>query len=127
VDGTLLLVAGRRPTFLRRSDLPEAARAIVAYQRGRARVQGGQGRGIGYVHFMGPDVDVVIRREDWLKILPFIQAGTFEPQLVPVGTPTVRDPAVHFASGTLDLRDRVLYARVLGVLQGLFSDDYPSV
>lgn len=126
MDGTLFRIAGRRPTYLTRSDLPELARAIVAHQRGRARVQAGEGRGIGYVRLVGRDVDVVVRREDWAKIMPHVQAGTFEAQVVPVGTPTVRDPDVHFAFGTLDARDHVLYARVLGVLQGLFPDDYPT-
>lgn len=126
MDGTLLRISGRRPVRLLKSDLPEVAVAIVAYARGKVRVDANQGRGISYVRLHGLTVNVVIRHEDWEKILPYVETDTFHPQIVPAATPTVRDPEVHFAPGTLDARDRTFYARVLGILQSLFTDDYPT-
>jgi hypothetical protein len=72
------------------------------------------------VRLYGGDQDVTILATDWGRILPYLEDGSFEPSLYPLGgayrtgstaSPTGLDP---------------LYVRILGVLQMLFPDAYPT-
>lgn len=120
-------VVGGRPHNIFKSDCPLVARAIVAVVRHQARVGIGVYRNMRFVRLTGQDFDMAVLGEDWEKILPFIQDGTFDPSLVPVA-PQVGyiNPAVHYDTATLDARDIRFYERVLYILEGLFPEDYPT-
>jgi hypothetical protein len=95
--------------------------------RRQAVARAGVYRNVPYVRLTGKDLNLTILGEDWEKILPFIQDGTFNPVLVPTSSHVGwLHPDRHFDSASLDARDPRFYERVLHILQGLFPDDYPT-
>jgi hypothetical protein len=77
------------------------------------------------VRIWGEGIDVVVRGEDWVLIDPYLKDGSFNTLIVPV-PPKPRNPSLKPDTATIDTDDPELYNRVLGVLQGLFPDDYPT-
>lgn len=120
-------VVGERPHRLRKSDLPIVAVAIIAIVRQQGVARSGVFKNVPYVRLSGQGFDLSVLGEDWEKILPFIQDGTFNPSLVPVAAVAgYLHPEEQNNVATLDVRDRLFYERVLYTLQGLFPDDYPT-
>lgn len=117
MDTRLFNIRGRRPGLLRQQDLDQLARMIVAVLRKRGTA------GVGV--FNGAEVAIlsdteggvaVILKEDWARILPYIQDGTFSPLLFPVAT----------NESAVDPIGEGIRKRVLSVLQGLFPLAYPT-
>lgn len=78
MDTRLGHLNGRRFVGLKGIDLPQLAQAIVDVERGRARVRVGSTQGTPYVQLTRDGIyDVVVRGEDWAKILPFFRSNTF--------------------------------------------------
>jgi hypothetical protein len=103
------------------------ARAIVAVVRKQAKATRGKQRNVEYVHLAGSNTDEVILASEWALILPYIEDGTFSPIRYPVAPGFgYLDPLVHFDGSTLDRKDWFFYQRVLGVLQQLFPESYPT-
>lgn len=101
------------------------AKAIVAYMRRLdITVHAGQVRNVPYVAFLG-DKDsfiAVIRGDDWGKIIPFLQSDELSPPPLPL---------LNWGEGVvslsnIDVYDKQYYQRVLGVLNGLFPEDFPT-
>ena len=105
------------------------AKAIISVIRKQAKASTGVYQGLGYVWLKGQDSDVVVLKEDWGKILPYVEDGSFSPQQVPAaGTQPAGYiyPNRHYDDSTLDQRDPYLYSRALHILQGLFPEEYPE-
>jgi hypothetical protein len=119
-------VHGLRLASLTSHELPELARAIVAYERKRIAAQKGQLRDITYVRLFGDGIHVVVRGEDWDKILPYLKDGSFNPREVPDPQIVYLNEEVRFDPGSTETRDSALYNRVLGVLRALFPKTFPT-
>jgi hypothetical protein len=77
MDSRLWRVNGRRPSKLRRNDLPQVAQAIVDAELGRAEVRVGHVRGASFVNIHKKNTyDIVVLGEDWAKIVPFLRNST---------------------------------------------------
>ncbi len=90
MDSRLQRVAGGRVAHLRRSDAPRVAQAIVDAEYGRARVLGGVSKNIPYLEFVREkSYSVVVRLDDWRKILPFFRysANAYKPVIPPEQPP----------------------------------------
>ena len=123
VDERLFFLRGRRLARLRVVDLPDVARAIVAHTRGHAKSAQYERRGVSFVRIVGIGVNVVVLIEDWKKIVPYLQDGTFNPAVVPV--------ARSFASSASEathahINDPDFFNRILRTLLGLFPNDFPT-
>ncbi len=126
MDSRLSLVNGRRLSRLRRQDLPEVARALLAWSRPGSRVGISIVIHISHTHITGKNFDVAILSEDWEKIEPLVKEGLFSQFLFPTRAPAVfSDPSVSLDLSLVDANDRQSYLRVLSLLWGLFPDSYP--
>jgi len=123
VDVRLQPIWRRRRHRLRVPDLPEAARAITAYQKNEATLDTRAGRPP-YVRLSGVNFDVVFMKEDWVQILPFLQTGFFNLGLFPVARFGFQSPIK--VNNTAVLAQTQLYDRVFAVLQQLFTEDFPT-
>lgn len=121
MDVRLWSVNGMRPESLKRSDLPNVARAIVGYHRGFCKIRNGFERNVSFLLFLAPGFQILVRGDDWGKIIPFIRDGTLAPPPEVFGT-----LAGDVSMANIDIKDPIYYARVLGVLQGIFTQDYPT-
>ena len=121
MDTRLWTISHLRPEALRRPDLPNVARAIVAYMRGMVKLYTGQVRESTYVLFQAGSFQALIRGDDWAKILPFLKNDTLSPSPEPFKP----WPLGAVSVANIDTYDAYYYGRVLGVLQGLFTQDFP--
>lgn len=125
MDARLWSIFGKRAESLKRPDLPDLARAICAYMRRLdVRLHAGQTRETSYVLFQGENnsFNVLVRGDDWAKIVPYLQDDTFSPPPEPL-----RPWANGAASlANIDTYDPYYYGKVLGVLQQLFPQDFPT-
>jgi hypothetical protein len=127
VDSRLSLVNGRRLSRLRQQDLPEVARALIAWSNpgGRAGVR--VVRNAKFIRLSGRNFDVAILNEDWQRIAPLVQEGVFTSFLTPMGPPgVVLDPGVSEDSALVETRQSQRYQHVLGILETLFTESYPT-
>jgi hypothetical protein len=126
VDNRLFYVDGRRLVRLRKEDLPELTRVLIAVIRKRARAGVARVKNVDYVELVGQGANALVLRSDWELILPFVQDESFNTLFAPV-EPPVRylEPVVAYNEPILDRADRFLYGRILGILTGLFPDSTP--
>jgi hypothetical protein len=126
VDQRLFEVAGKRLVKLTRVDTPEVARALAAYYHHQAQVVTGVLNEVTYVRLFNPGVlDVVIRGDDWVKILPYVTNGFFDSTLYPEPTLFVAQSSVLSDATTIDQTSE-LYQRILNVLNELFTIEFPQ-
>lgn len=127
VDSRLFRIGGRRVVRLRKEDLPELARAIVAVTRIRARAGVATVANVPYVEIVGKNVNVMVPAEDWKRILPYVQDESFNPNVYPARQATQPlDPQIAFDELLLDHADKPLFERTLGILTGLFNETFPT-
>jgi len=99
----------------------------VAVARKQAKATRGKYQNVGYVRLVGSNVDEVLLSSEWDRILPYVEDGSFSPIMFPVSAGfRYLDPKVQFDGSTLDSRDWYFYQRILGVLQQLFTESYPT-
>jgi hypothetical protein len=126
VDQRLFEVAGKRLVKLTRADTPEVARALAAYYHRQAQVETGVLNEVTYVRLFNPGViNVVIRGDDWVKILPYITNGFFDTTLYPEPTLFVAQSSVLSDASTIDQTSQ-LYQRILDILNELFTVEFPQ-
>lgn len=126
MDQRLFKIAGRRPERLTRADTPEVARALTAYSRHQAQVTKGVLNEVAYVRLYNSGIiDVIIRWDDWVKILPYVTDGYFDTTIFPEPTLFVAQSAVLASASTIDQNDE-LYQRILYVLNQLFTIEFPQ-
>jgi hypothetical protein len=117
VDANLFLFKGRQVTYLKADDLPVAADAIVRAIRKQAHVVIDRSHNVTVIRLEGFGVDVSIRGEDWVKILPYLEDGSLDPIEYPtrnVGLQTIVE------ASALDSAYTDLYRRTLGILKLIF-------
>jgi hypothetical protein len=122
------LVGGHRPETLKRPDLPKVAKAIVAYMRKLdIQVYAGQAHDTSYVAFVANKglFTVVVRGDDWQKIMPYIQNDQLSPD---ASAASANLPWTNqtYDIDNIDVFDPQYYQKVLGVLNGLFPQDFPT-
>lgn len=126
MDARLWKILGQKVQPLTRADTPNLAKAIVAYMRRLPglQVHAGQAQETSYVLFQGQKgaFFVVVRGDDWSKILPFIKSDALSPPA---------QPLLNWGEGVADLSnidvyDSYYYNLVLGVLNGIFTQDFPT-
>ena len=125
MDARLWSIFGHRAETLKQPDVPNLARAIVAYMRRLdITLHAGQTCNVAYVLFQGErnSFQVLVRGDDWSKIVPFLQDGTFDPPSEPL-LPW-RNGVVNLSN--VDIFDPYYYGKVLGVLNGLFPQGFPT-
>lgn len=112
---------------MRQQDLPYVARALVSLFRKQAQLKTGKVKGIGYIRIESPSLTVQIVAEDWAKILPYLQDDSLNQFVTKMQPDTVwGDPVAAHDGAIVDQTDRQYYLRVLGILQGLFPEAYPT-
>jgi hypothetical protein len=127
VDTRLFEILRRRPRRLRQRDLSEVAKAIVAVVRKQARAQTGTYKNLSYIWLTGLDTDVMVLKEDWELIFPFIEDGSLNPVLAPAQPQTgFLHPTTHYDGSVVDINDTQFYHRVLNILKGLFTEEFPT-
>lgn len=127
MDQRLFKIAGHRPERLTRSDTPEVARALTAYYRRQAQVSRGVLNEVAYVRLANPGVlDVVIRWDDWVKILPYLTDGSWDPMIIPEPTLFVSQPSTLADGSRIGATNDGLYHRILNVLNQLFTVEFPQ-
>lgn len=119
----LTRIGGLRPAPLTDLDLPNLAKAIIAYERRQAHVRCGSIRGISYVHLTGLGFEALVIAEEWRKLVPYLEDGTFNTTLTPVPTKVLKPTT--FDANNSDLSDPDYYQRVLTVLRSLFPTRVP--
>ena len=125
MDARLWSVYGKRLETLKRPDLPNLAMAIVAYMR-RLDIElfAGQQQNVSYVAFIADKGSfvVVVRGDDWQKIVPYLQSDQLAPPAVSKLPWYNRVASI----ANIDVYDQNYYLTVLGVLNGLFPEDFPT-
>jgi hypothetical protein len=121
MDARLWSIFTMRPETLKRPDLPTLARLIVGYNRRLGvALHAGFIKNVSYVLFQAPGVQALIRGDDWQKIVPYLLDDELSPPPEPL------KPWTNVAIANVDVYDTVYYLKVLGVLQGLFTEDFPT-
>lgn len=127
VETRLTKIGGQRLARLYTKDLPELARGIIAVIRKRGTIRAHVSRNVPFVRIRSSELDILVMKADWLLILPFIQDGTLNPRVYPraahVGYLEFR---VAYGEAVQDHADRHLYEVILGLLQQLFTDVFPT-
>lgn len=127
MDTRLFYVDGRRLARLRKEDLPELSRAIIAVVRERARAGVVRVKNVDYIEIVGTGYSALVLKSDWEKILPFVQDESFNPAIYPAEPPgRYLDQDVAYNEPVLDRADRMLYARIVGILGTLFTEGFPT-
>jgi hypothetical protein len=117
----------QRPHKLRRDDLPELTRALIAVVRKRGKTFPIRIRNVGAVRIQAEGKDFIVLKEDWDKIEPLILDDVFDPTALPA-----RQAAqylfyrVAYNEPVLDWADVPLYFRILGQLKLIFTETFPT-
>lgn len=127
VDSRLFLLDGQRPSRLRKTDVPNLAKGLIAVLRKRASIGTGYRQGVGYVRIWDPGFSMIVLKEDWERIFPFIRDGSFDPLLTPVNPPVAYlNPKISFKDSVLELADQPLFQHMLALLEPLFPAEWPT-
>lgn len=126
MDQRLFYIAGQRPERLTRRETPELARAMTAYFRRQASVTKGVLNDVPYVRVFNPGLfSVVVRWDDWVKIIPYLSDGSFDTTIIPDPSWCYLNPNQVFDASIVDITDP-LYNRILNTLNGIFTVEFPT-
>jgi hypothetical protein len=121
MDQRLSRIHGIRPHRLLKGDLPALAKAMVSYMRKEAKVETFFVKDVACVYFSGVGVSTLVRSDDWAKVLPFLEDGTFDSKL----TPVVSVRTNYNESDLADIYSSDMYHRILRTLDPLFPVSFP--
>jgi len=117
---------GVRPHRLTKNEIPALTRAILAFQRRQASVGKYVLQGTACIRIYNEaGINVMVRADDWAKIVPYLRDGTFNPNVVPVPSPSVMHPNQYRDVSVLDQNEPELYLRIYAVLLRLFPIEFP--
>jgi len=126
VDQRLFYIAGQRPERLTRRETPELAKAMTAYFRRQASVTKGVLNDVPYVRVFNPGLfSVIVRWDDWVKIIPYLSDGSFDTTIVPESSWCFTPSNQVFDASIVDITDP-LYKRILDTLNGIFTVEFPT-
>jgi hypothetical protein len=74
----------------------------------------------------GGGINVLVRADDWVKLVPYLKDGTFDVSLLPVEKPVVLNPNIHYDASAGEIWDPELYARIFTLLNDLFTIEFPT-
>jgi len=117
---------GQRVSRLTQRDLPALADALVGVMRGQGLVGVYNGGDTRYVRISGNGMSVLVRDEDWSKILPYLAEGALDSTLNPATPEVTGQPVVHYDTEWVRLKDSRLQWKVLSLLKRLFLTTYPT-
>jgi hypothetical protein len=128
VDERLFRIAGVRPYPLTRHELPALAEAMLAYLRRQALVERMVVCDVPCVRFFNRSsgINVVVRSDDWAKVVPYLKDDTLDPLIFPTPVLTTANRQVQYAGSVLSINDHQLYARTLELLERLFTTEFPT-
>lgn len=126
MDQRLFRIAGHRPHRLTKQDVPALARAMLAVIRRQGVLEKYAVRDVYCIRLSGPGFEVLVRSEDWAKVLPFLKDGTIDPLTLPVSQAMVSNRAAYYDASVLDRTEPDLYMRIVRVLDPLFPVDFPG-
>ena len=128
MDGRLYLTAGKRLRHVLKTDCPELALALTAYERGKCRVNREFIANITVFRLQTDDgqIDISVRGDDWLKIEPLVKNGAWNTQITPVPQIGFLRPERALVVSALPVNDQALYLRILDDLEMTFPQDYPT-
>lgn len=127
MDNRLFKIYGSRPQRLTRNEVPALARGIVAVLRGRASVDRYVIHDIPCTRLFNPGggINILVRSDDWVKVVPYLKDGTLDTTQFPVNTPGVLYPNTFFDPSASVIWDTELYERVVTILLKLFTIEFP--
>ena len=120
MDQRLFRIAGHRPQRLTNRDVPALARAIQAAIRRQANIDRHVINDVYCIRFYSPSFELLVRSEDWAKVVPFLKDGTFDPLISPVSQVFVSDRRSYYDVSVLDRTDPELFDRLVRILTPLF-------
>lgn len=120
MDNRLSSIGTARPGRVRKQDIPDLASALVGYWKGKGVLDAGSSKNVAYVRLHGANFDVLVTREDWVKVLPYLRDGTLGPWLFPSPSVGVMDPTKSVTGQ--DFGDPYLYLRTFTTLSQIFAD-----
>ena len=106
MDSRLSYHHGQRLMHLRRSDLPQVALGIVGATLKLVQSERGVHGTTPFVRLSGRGINVVIRGDDWSKIVPYLENGVFNPQVVAPDRIPYLQPEFILDIATLDSTDK---------------------
>jgi len=105
------------------ADLPLLARVLACVILHKGKLRSGISMHTGFIRlFSSSGEEISILKEDWAKVSPFIEDGTFDPMLFPYKVRGVVPRHPNIPSPLVDVRARGLYDRIIGVLTPLFPE-----
>ncbi len=116
----------KRVTRLRKSELPMVALAIAGHVLGYCAAHRDKQGNRPLVRIWGEGFEVYVLKEDWDKIEPYLRDGTFNPQVVAYPKVGFLKPFAAKDIVNVFKYNQPFYDRILGVLEGLFPEDYPT-
>lgn len=126
MDQRLFSIAGLRPQKLTREDLPALATAMVGAVRHRITIDSHVINDVPCIRFFGPGVNVLVRGDDWIKVVPYLKDNSFDVTIIPVAQQVVLDSTTRFDPAVITVADAALYNRILTVLRTLFTATFPT-
>jgi hypothetical protein len=111
-----------------RNEVPRLTAALLAVTQGQALVEGlmvGEVPCI-RIHNNGGPVNVLVRSEDWAKIIPYLKDGTLSTALLPVAKPVPLHPNTHNDTAVGEIWNSELYNRIQTLLNKLFTTEFPT-
>ena len=99
---------------------------MTAYFRRQASVTKGVLNEVPYVRVFNPGLfSVVVRLDDWVKIIPYLSDGSFDTTIIPDPSWCFTRPNQVFDASIVDLTDP-LYNRILNTLNKIFTVEFPT-
>lgn len=128
MDQRLYRVYGRRPHRITLNEVPELALGLLAFIRKQATIDRIAINNVGCLHILSPTagVDIIVRSDDWYKLVPYLKDGTLDTTELPVAEVCVLHPNIRFDASVLSANDLELYGRILTLLQRLFPTRFPT-
>jgi hypothetical protein len=128
VDNRLYHVNGARPHRLTRNEVPALTRALMGIIRRQAFIDRHVVSDVPCIriHNNGKGINILVRSDDWAKLLPYLKDGTLDLELLPVEQPCVLNPNTYYDPMAGDVWDPELYARISTLLNTLFTIEFPT-
>ena len=91
VDNRLLSAYGKRPHRLTRNEVPELARALTAWVYRQVNIDKlVVGNNVPCIRlFNAKGVEVLVRSDDWAKLVPYLKDGSLDLTQLPADDPAV--------------------------------------